>query len=357
MSVTLIAQKLIQASHFLSATEQEGERWGQPQPASDNEGKFRLLSKGAPADFSYSGTTTDDGNVGGTTVIDSVLRAFGDDYFIGGLVTITSGTCNGQYRAVTDFAQATGTLTTLPFTAQIVSGVTFTLTLAFSTREFKVELTASGDAGDAKFKWSHDGGTTYLGRAVGAIFDSVGSWVYDGRERRLILFGGQESPIYLRVIDSDTLRKLDVEGRTIESDLNYELRRKDGAQQIEPRLTMRGMYSYMADAATFEECDSGRSFQVAQEADNVALERAYLDARREPGEALLVVLQGRLTLVRYNNEPQFFLADAHVFYGLIADILEGLGPYTDADTVDEETLTRLREGLDRVERQLASRGR
>ena len=65
------------------------------------------------------------------------------------------------------------------------------------------------------------------------------------------------------------------------------------------------------------------------------------------------VLQGRLTLVRYNDEPQFFLADAHVFYGLIADILEQLGPHTSEDTVDEETLVRLREGLDRIERELA----
>ncbi len=69
------------------------------------------------------------------------------------------------------------------------------------------------------------------------------------------------------------------------------------------------------------------------------------------------VLQGRLTLVRYNNEPQFFLADAHVFYGLIADILEQLGPHTDEDAVDEETLARLREALDRLERKLASRER
>ena len=69
------------------------------------------------------------------------------------------------------------------------------------------------------------------------------------------------------------------------------------------------------------------------------------------------VLQGRLTLVRYNNEPQFFLADAHVFYGLIADILEQLGPHTSEDTLDEDTLVRLREGLDRIERQLASRSR
>jgi hypothetical protein len=69
------------------------------------------------------------------------------------------------------------------------------------------------------------------------------------------------------------------------------------------------------------------------------------------------VLQGRLTLVRYNNEPQFFLADAHVFYGLIADILEQLGPHSDEDTIDDETLARLREGLDRIERKLGTRDR
>ena len=76
---------------------------------------------------------------------------------------------------------------------------------------------------------------------------------------------------------------------------------------------------------------------------------ANIDERR--------MLQGRLTLVRYNNEPQFFLADAHVFYGLIADILERLGPHTEEDTVDEETLTRLHDALDRLERKLASHRR
>jgi hypothetical protein len=69
------------------------------------------------------------------------------------------------------------------------------------------------------------------------------------------------------------------------------------------------------------------------------------------------VLQGRLTLVRYNNEPQFFLADAHVFYGLIADILDQLGPHSDQDSVDEETLARLREALDRIERKVGARSR
>jgi hypothetical protein len=79
-----------------------------------------------------------------------------------------------------------------------------------------------------------------------------------------------------------------------------------------------------------------------------ATQIANMDERR--------VLQGRLTLVRYNNEPQFFLADAHVFYGLIADILEQLGPFTSDDTVDDETILRLRDALDRIERRMGVSG-
>ena len=135
---------------------------------------------------------------------------------------------------------------------------------------------------------------TYLGRGAGAISDTVGLWTLAVDERRLALFGNPETPILFRVVDAETLRKLDVEGRNIESSLNYDLRRKDAVGTIEPRLTMRGMYRYMADAALFDECLSGRRFQVAQEADNIALERAYLEAQREPGEALLVSLQGRI---------------------------------------------------------------
>jgi hypothetical protein len=68
------------------------------------------------------------------------------------------------------------------------------------------------------------------------------------------------------------------------------------------------------------------------------------------------VLQGRLTLVRYNNEPQFFVADAGVFLGLAGDILERLGPYLEPDSVDTDTVTRLREALALVERRTAPRG-
>jgi hypothetical protein len=82
---------------------------------------------------------------------------------------------------------------------------------------------------------------------------------------------------------------------------------------------------------------------------NFATQVAHVDDRR--------VLQGRLTLVRYNNEPQFFVADAGVFFGLLADVLDRLGPHTDADTVDPEMLTRLKDGLALVERKAMARDR
>ncbi|HET7677148.1 MAG TPA: hypothetical protein VFK38_04785 [Candidatus Limnocylindrales bacterium] len=80
-----------------------------------------------------------------------------------------------------------------------------------------------------------------------------------------------------------------------------------------------------------------------------ATQIAHVDDRR--------VLQGRLTFVRYNNEPHFFVADAAVFYGLLADILERLAPYSEPDVVDAETLTRLKEALGQVERRTATRER
>ena len=81
---------------------------------------------------------------------------------------------------------------------------------------------------------------------------------------------------------------------------------------------------------------------------NFATQVAHVEERR--------VLQGRLTLVRYNNEPQFFVADASVFLGLVADIMERLGPYLEPDAVDADTMGRLRDALQLIERKTSPRG-
>ena len=80
---------------------------------------------------------------------------------------------------------------------------------------------------------------------------------------------------------------------------------------------------------------------------NFATQIAHVEERR--------VLQGRLTLVRYNNEPQFFVADAAVFLGLVADIMDRLGPYLETESVDADTITRLRDGVALIERKTTAR--
>ena len=61
-------------------------------------------------------------------------------------------------------------------------------------------------------------------------------------------------------------------------------------------------------------------------------------------------LQGRLTLVRYNNEPQFFIADADVLLTMAADIMERLGEHIEPEMVEPELVARLREAIDLIER-------
>ena len=68
-----------------------------------------------------------------------------------------------------------------------------------------------------------------------------------------------------------------------------------------------------------------------------------------------MTLQGRLTLVRYNNEPQFFIADADVLLSIAADIMERLGEHLEPQMVDPELLGRLREGVELVERRSKAR--
>jgi len=69
-----------------------------------------------------------------------------------------------------------------------------------------------------------------------------------------------------------------------------------------------------------------------------------------------LTLQGRLTLVRYNNEPQFFIADADVLLSMAADVMERLGEHLEPEVVEAELVTRLREAVDLIERRGKPRG-
>ena len=44
------------------------------------------------------------------------------------------------------------------------------------------------------------------------------------------------------------------------------------------------------------------------------------------------------------------MADASVYLGLVADIMERLAPYLEPDAVDADTLSRLRDAVQLIER-------
>jgi hypothetical protein len=51
------------------------------------------------------------------------------------------------------------------------------------------------------------------------------------------------------------------------------------------------------------------------------------------------------------------VADAAVFYGLIADVLDRLVPQTDDEAVDSDTLGRIKDAIAVIERKQAARAR
>jgi copper homeostasis protein (lipoprotein) len=137
---------------------------------------------------------------------------------------------------------------------------------------------------------------TYLDRGPEAIIHEIGSWATSSDGQILVLHGSRGATELFAVMDANTLRKLNTQGQQFESALNYDLARTESVQPIEPRLTVRGLYRYGADAGQFIECLTRRRLPVAQEGDNAAMEAAYLNARRQPEEDLLVTLEGRIAM-------------------------------------------------------------
>lgn len=136
----------------------------------------------------------------------------------------------------------------------------------------------------------------FVGKEPVTASDDIGRWSVSSDGRRLDLRGSREKTVGFLLREPGRLRKLDVEGREIESILNYDLVREAAFVPFEPRVRIRGMYRYLADAALLRECVTGRRLAVPGRGDNLALQQAYLEARREPGEELLVDAEVRILM-------------------------------------------------------------
>jgi copper homeostasis protein (lipoprotein) len=131
-------------------------------------------------------------------------------------------------------------------------------------------------------------------RGEGLVRDDIGRWDYDPARRALVLRGGAEMPLQFEILAPDRIRALDMQGKPIVSDLPYDLATDGTLAPTDLSLFLAGDVRYMADAARFTECLTGRSYPIAMEGDFVALERAYREAVGEPGGLLHVTFEGEI---------------------------------------------------------------
>lgn len=120
-------------------------------------------------------------------------------------------------------------------------------------------------------------------------FASYGKWARTAD--KLVLTDSKGEKSYYRA-KGEALEMLDREGNPIESQFNYTLQPVSASLPVTP-MPMRGMYFYMADAAIFTDCATGKRMPVAN---NAQLERDYLAARAENGQSVLLTLEAHFTL-------------------------------------------------------------
>ncbi|MFI8417517.1 envelope stress response activation lipoprotein NlpE [Serratia sp. NPDC078593] len=120
-------------------------------------------------------------------------------------------------------------------------------------------------------------------------FANYGSWARTAD--KLVLTENNGNKRYFHPVGKN-LEMLDQTGAPIESTLNYQL------QPVEKKLpqtpmALRGSYTYMADAAVFKDCATGKTFPV----DNtIELERGYAKAGAQGGEPVFLMLNGHFSV-------------------------------------------------------------
>jgi copper homeostasis protein (lipoprotein) len=129
----------------------------------------------------------------------------------------------------------------------------------------------------------------YQGGKAPSVFGTYGNWARTAD--KLVLTDSQGDKTYFRA-KGDALEMLDQEGNPIESSLNYTLQPVKAPLPTTP-MAMRGMYKYMADAAVFTDCATGKEVAVAS---NAQLERDYAAARGTELKPILLVVEGHFAL-------------------------------------------------------------
>jgi copper homeostasis protein (lipoprotein) len=134
---------------------------------------------------------------------------------------------------------------------------------------------------------------TYLGATPERVYDDIGAWSLASDLRTIALKGTRQSPMLFSITNASTLRKLDSEGQTIESELNYSVNRAPAYEPLVPEVPLRGMYMPSASGAIVEECATGLKLQLGgPEAE--ALAQEFSKVRGAAARPVLVAIEGKI---------------------------------------------------------------
>ncbi|HYV19675.1 MAG TPA: copper resistance protein NlpE N-terminal domain-containing protein [Verrucomicrobiae bacterium] len=138
-------------------------------------------------------------------------------------------------------------------------------------------------------------------------------------DRSRLILQGLGDALQLRFVAGDRLQLLDRNGQPIASKANDLLALQSTVDTIAGPLPLRGLYTYKADAASFQECLTGKTLPILPVAAGTALQSAYLAARHKPGAPVFASLTG--AFVDRSPEP-----GAPVREHLIVTQVERLAP-------------------------------
>ncbi|OHT24415.1 envelope stress response activation lipoprotein NlpE [Providencia stuartii] len=124
-------------------------------------------------------------------------------------------------------------------------------------------------------------------------FYETGSWAKDGEKLRMTNANGERS-YFLPSADDKSMILLDQEGNKIESQLNYTLNQVTSTKKV-------GEYRYLADAATFTECKTGRTYSAS----GLELEKGYSATGVTGGTPVYAEIEGYYTIRPSMEDGQF----------------------------------------------------
>lgn len=134
---------------------------------------------------------------------------------------------------------------------------------------------------------------TYLDATPERSYDDIGAWSVASDLRTLALRSSRQSPSLFAIVDATMLRKLDLEGQPIESELNYSLNRDPAYQPLSPQVPLRGMYSSTETGAMIEECTTGLALELQGE-QTQALAEQFAQLRKGANRPMLLAIEGTI---------------------------------------------------------------